>query len=324
MRIDCHNHLGVDLLFYLSGGFPYAQDVPTLIGDGERAGISHWIVFPMVSNLAFSPRGYLDGKLQPDGAIADTPYAFENRRMLAEIHRMFPDDSRKFIPFTMIDPERTPAAQARALRELREEYPFYGFKIQGTIIQARVRKLLSQGRVFLDLAREWNLPFLIHSSYAMNDPWSQSSDILDVAESNPDLRFCLAHSCRFEKSSLDRLASLPNCWFDCSAHGIHCEAAERRLPIIPPPSERFDSDYSRPDTVLADLAQAYPEKLLWGSDSPFYSYIGRTHDGGILSLRSSYARESEYLNALPPEARNRITSDNTLMFLNLPDEQLFT
>jgi hypothetical protein len=26
--IDCHNHLGVDLFFYLNGYHPYAQDLP--------------------------------------------------------------------------------------------------------------------------------------------------------------------------------------------------------------------------------------------------------------------------------------------------------
>jgi predicted TIM-barrel fold metal-dependent hydrolase len=323
MKIDCHNHLGVDLLFYLHGDFPYAQDLPSLVADGGREGITHWIAFPMVSNLGFSPACLREGKLERAGAVDQVPYAFENRRMLEEVYSLFPTEGRKVLPFMIIDPERETAGQAEALRELRKSHRFFGLKIQGTMIQSRVKGLLDRGRVFLELAREWDLPFIIHSSYERNDVWSQSSDILDVAEANPDLRFCLAHSCRFEKASLDRVAALPNCWFDCSAHAIHCDAAVENLPIIAPPPDRFPSDFSRPEKVLADLAAAYPSKLMWGSDSPFYSYVGK-HGEEMLSLRSSYAREAAALQGLSPAALRRVTCTNILDYLALVDESILS
>ncbi len=322
MKIDGHNHLGVDLLFYLHGDFPYAQDTPTLVADGSRHGVTHWVVFPMVSNLSFSPAGFRTGNLEREGAVERVPYAFENRRMLEEIHVLFPEEGKRMLPFMIVDPERETRAQAEALRQLRNQYRFHGLKIQGTIIRSRVKGLLGDGSVFLDLAREWNLPLIIHSSYLKEDTWSQSSDILDVAEAHPDIRFCLAHSCRFEKAALDRLAALPNCWFDCSAHAIHCDAVVRGLPIVAPENERFPSDYTDPSRVLRDLADAYPEKLLWGSDSPFYSYVAR-HETEVVSLRSSYAREAACLDGLAAEMSSRITSSNTLKFLNPADESLF-
>ncbi len=321
MKIDCHNHLGVDLLFYLHGDFPYAQDLPTLLSDGKRHGVTHWIAFPMVANLTFSPQAFLGGKLDSEGAIEKIPYAFENRRLLEEVYSLFPDEGRRVLPFMIIDPERETQGQADALRKLRREFSFFGLKIQGTMIQSRVKGLLGPGKVLLDLAREWDIPLLIHSSYAKADIWSQSSDILDVAEANPDIRFCLAHSCRFEKASLDRLAALPNCWFDCSAHCIHCDGVVQGLALAAPKEERFPSDYTRPDQVLADLAAAYPTKLMWGSDSPFYSYVGKL-DAEILSLRSSYAREASALETLSPEVLKRITCTNILNFLKLPDESI--
>lgn len=319
MKIDCHNHLGVDLLFYLHGDFPYAQDLPTLVSDGRRNGVTHWIAFPFVSNLAFSPVALLDGKLQTEGAVEKVPYAFENRRMLQEVYSLFPDEGRRILPFAIVDPERQTATQADALRTLRDDYRFYGLKIQGSIIQSRVKGLFGAGKVFLDLARAWNIPLLIHSSYARGDLWSQSHDILDVAEANPDIRFCLAHSCRFERSALDRLAELPNCWFDCSAHCIHCDAVVQGLPIVAPEGERFPSDYTRPGRVLADLAAAYPDKLMWGTDSPFYSYAGKS-GANVLSLRSSYAREASALDDLSATSLNQVTCANTLAYLQLPDE----
>jgi predicted TIM-barrel fold metal-dependent hydrolase len=319
MKIDCHNHLGVDLLFYLHGDFPYAQDVPTLVADGRRHGITHWIAFPFVANLTFSPKALLKGKLETNAAVETVPYAFENRRMLEEVYSLFPDEGKSILPFMIIDPEREPAAQAESLRQLRRDYRFYGLKIQGTMIQSRVKGLLGPGSVFLDLAREWDIPLIIHSSYARGDVWSQSSDILDVAEANPDIRFCLAHSCRFEKKCLDRLATLANCWFDCSAHCIHCDGVGKGLGFVAPEAERFPSDYTRPGQVLADLAAAYPSKLIWGTDSPFYSYVGKL-EKEILSLRSSYAREAAALDALSPAALQRVTCTNILDFLNLPEE----
>src|SRR5690554_4555381 len=138
MKIDCHNHLGVDLLFYLHGDFPYAQDLPTLVADGGRHGVTHWIAFPMVSNLSFSPKAMLAGKLEKEGRVEAIPYAFENRRMLQEVQLQFPEEGKQILPFMIVDPERETSVQANALRELREEHRFFGLKIQGTIIQSRV------------------------------------------------------------------------------------------------------------------------------------------------------------------------------------------
>jgi hypothetical protein len=59
-------------------------------------------------------------------------------------------------------------------------------------------------------------------------------------------------------------------------------------------------------------------KLLWGSDSPFYSYVSR-HDGALISLRSSYARETACLDALPADALKRVTCSNILDYLQLPE-----
>jgi hypothetical protein len=33
--IDCHNHIGVDLLFYLRGEFPYAQHLSAMVAEGR-------------------------------------------------------------------------------------------------------------------------------------------------------------------------------------------------------------------------------------------------------------------------------------------------
>ena len=318
MLIDCHNHLGVDLFFYLNGFHPYAQDLPAMVTEGRHCGIDRWVVFPMVTNLTFDVAAMRAGKFA-GGGLEAVPYAFENERMLREVYELYPDLGRLTLPFAILDPMREPAAQLKKLRALYGRYPFYGLKIQATIIQSDIKALLGVGRGFLEFAAEFNLPFLIHSSVAPLDAWSQARDILAVAEATPHVRFCLAHSCRFDRECLDRVAALPNAWFDCSAHRIHCESVMLGLPNVAPKERRFASDYRDPTRVMRDLADAYPAKFIWGSDTPFQSYVDQTY-----SLRSTYAEETACLQALPERLRHAVAHDNLLALLQLKNENVFT
>jgi len=318
MIIDCHNHLGVDLFFYLNGYHPYAQDLPSMVTEGRHVGVDRWVVFPMVSNLTFDIPKMRAGEFV-SGGYETIPYAFENERMFQEVYDLYPEMGKHVLPFAILDPLREPAAQLKKLRELYAKYPFYGLKIQATVIKSDVLALLKEGRGFLEFAEEFNLPFLIHSSVAPEDTWSQATSILKVAEETPNVRFCLAHSCRFDRECLDRVAELPNTWFDCSAHRIHCDAVVRKLGIIAPPERRFEADYTDPTAVLRAMAEAYPTKLIWGSDTPFQSYVD--HD---IALVSTYQQELACVHALPDDLKQAVGRDNLLSLLQLKDENILT
>ena len=321
MLIDCHNHIGADLLFYLHGDFPYAQQLVQMQHEGGPLGITHWVVFPFVSYAAMDVTKFRAGEIGFGGGLEKVPYAFENRRLLEECHRLFPEEGKRTLPFVMVDPMRETGAQAAELMKLRATHRFHGIKIQSTIIQADIKRLAHEGKVFLDLAREWDVPFIIHSSVAESDLWAQAHDIIDIAEANPDIRFCAAHSCRYDKECLDRIQSLPNAWFDNSAHCIHCVGAVDDLPYIAPKARRFDSDYSDPARVIADLAAAYPDKFIWGSDSPFYSYAAEINHE-VVKLISTYEAEMAALSAAGEEVVKKISCTNTLRYLKLSDESI--
>jgi predicted TIM-barrel fold metal-dependent hydrolase len=289
-----------------------------MVTEGRHCGIDRWVVFPMVSNLTFDVPQMRQAKLVP-GGIETVPYAFENERMLREIYELYPDLGRLTLPFAILDPLREPAAQVKKLRELYARFPFYGLKIQATVIKSDVNALLREGRGFLELAAEFNLPFIIHSSVAPEDTWSQARDILKVAEATPGVRFCLAHSCRYDRECLDRVAQLPNTWFDCSAHRIHCESVVHGWPNVAPAARRFPADYTNPPAVMQALAAAYPAKFIWGSDSPFQSYVDKDY-----SLRSTYAEEVACLNALPAQLKQAVAYDNLLALLQLKDVNVLT
>ncbi len=324
MIIDCHNHVGADLMFYLRGDFPYAQHLVTMTSEGRALGVDKWIVFPFVVPISFKIEALRRGEMVFDGTgLEQVPYAFENRRLLKEVNELFPEEGRDCLPLVMLDPMRAQAAQLTELRKLREAGKFYGFKLQTTMIQSFIRTLAEEGRGFVDLAAEWDIPFLIHSSVGDQDPWAQASDILYVAEKFPHVRFCLAHSCRYDKECLDRVNALPNTWFDCSAHCIHCDGALADMPYIAPRSRRFDTDYTNPARVIGDLAAAYPTKFMWGSDSPFYSYVAMLGEKR-LALISTYAKEVGALKANPPAVVERIANRNIRAWLKLKDESIFS
>lgn len=309
MLIDCHNHVGASPRFTLAD-FPYAQDLPTLVRQGEPHGVTHWIAFPFSLNLTFNFAALRRGEFTTVGGEEKVPYAFENRRLRTEIYTFFPEYAGRVLPFASVDPSRLQCEQVEELERLYAERPFHGLKIQATTLRAHVGDLLGTGRVLLEFAERHNLPFLIHSSVAPDDPWSPAAVILEVVKAAPNVRFSLAHSCRFDRHYLDTIASLPNAWFDISAHGIHCAAAARELPIVAAPARRFRSDFRDPARVLFDLAECYPRKLLWGTDSPFYSYISPT-----LALKGSYDAEIGYLKALPPAHIQRVACANILEYL---------
>ncbi len=311
--IDCHTHIGVDPAYYVRGHFPYAQDFRGLVEQAGRSGVSRLITFPFVTYFGWE--GFAMTPLET-GDDFSVPYAFENRHMMEEIFELNTDLSHLALPFAIVDPARNQAAQVAGLRKLRERFPIFGLKIQATIIKSPIRDLLAEGRCLVDLAAEWNVPMLIHSSIAPDDPWSQASDILDIAEARPDVRFCLAHSCRFHRASLERLGRLPNTWFDCSAHAIHCDAAVDLLKVVAVPGERLETDYAHPEVVMKELHDLLPDRMMWGSDAPFYSYAA-TEDGETLRLFSSYEREIAALSLLSEREKSAIMHDNTLRFLGV-------
>lgn len=320
MIIDCHNHLGSDLFFYFNGYYPYAQDLPALVTEGRRLRVDRWVVFPMMTPCWFDLAGLRRGQLRPGGPDK-VPFAFENERMLREVYEQFPALGRRTLPFAILDPMREPAAQVRSLRALHRKFPFYGLKIDGSIIQSDVGTLLTTGRCFLEFAEEKNLPFLIYSSITPGEPGSDVGLLLRIAEAAPQVRFCLAHSCRFDREYLDRVAGLPNTWFDCAAHSIHCQGAVLDLPFVAAKDRRFAADYSNPSAVLHALADTYPEKMIWGSDTPFETYIERK-DGQGLELRATYEEEIACLRSLPKHLTQAIAHDNLLRLLHLKDDNV--
>ena len=165
------------------------------------------------------------------------------------------------------------------------------------------------------------MPFLIHSSVARTIRGRRRSDILDIAEANPDIRFCLAHSCRYDRECLDRVNALPNTWFDCSAHCIHCDGAVADLPYIAPRDAALRHGLHRPRARHRRSRGGVSDEI----------HVGQRL--AVLQLRRGDQRPAhrahQHLRARgrraegqPPEVVDRIADTNTRAWLKLQDESI--
>jgi hypothetical protein len=320
---DVHAHVGISLKAYANSEYPYAQSLEGLHYRQKANGVDCSVVFTYAPELYFDlPTLLQESAMVPaekplEGAGA--PYALENRLLYKEIFQFCPELKDRFLPFVSADPVRKIREQLAALEELAAEYPVYGIKISPVFCQSKLTGLLEEGEGLLDFAAQRDLPVLLHVTVAPEEEFSQASDAFRVVERHPELRFCLAHCIGFNREYLEKADGLPNVWVDTSALKIQVQAAHQGETFMAKPEDRFDWDYSDHLSVMKSLVGQFPDTILWGSDSPYYTYIQRRKQGGDnyrpFALKGTYEQEKAALDALPPELRRKVASSNTAAFL---------
>jgi predicted TIM-barrel fold metal-dependent hydrolase len=219
----------------------------------------------------------------------------------------------------MVDPGREVGAQLRLLEDLERRYPIYGIKVAAVDCQSKVTSLIEEGKPFLDFAAERDLPFLLHTTADPSEQYSHASLCFEVIDANPHLRFCLAHCIGFHAEYLRRADAMPNVWVDCSALKIQVQCARENNQIIAPEGDRLAGDYSDHTKILNALMAQYPGTMIWGSDSPWYTFICRRKQGEgsytTFRLKGRYEDEKAALDSLPEDLRTRACNTNTLKFL---------
>ena len=112
---------------------------------------------------------------------------------------------------------------------------------------------------------------------------------------------------------------MENVWVDTSAMAIQVQVVASGSPVMATGSDRFDADYRDHRRVFVALAEAYPETILWGTDSPYYSFIARRKQGegafAEFRLKARYEDEKAALDSLPADLREKVSNTNTLRFL---------
>jgi len=318
--IDIHSHAGIQIREAAQISFPYCASVEDLAYRQKANGVDVSVVFPTGPDLFFDLQLLIEtGRKEPAASpISRAPYERENRLLLTDVYRFCPEHSTRFLPFISVDPGRLVDEQIAILRELEAEFPIYGVKIAPVSTQTRVAELLGRGEAFFEFfaARDW--PILFHVAVSQGEEYSQAADTLDVIERHPELRYCLAHCIGFHRELLERADALPNVWVDTSALKIQVELAYQDSPLMALPPDRFECDYADHVRVMQALVQRFPRTIIWGTDSPYHSYITRRLQGeevwAEFRLKGTYEQEVAALDALTPEQRAQ-NNTNALAFL---------
>ena len=319
--IDVHSHIGVSLGSYATLSYPYAQTLEGLYYRQKVHNIDINVVFPYSSDL------YADLKiLSSEGAfipaedpLSPFPFAVENRIIFKEIFEFCPELSHRFLPFICIDPGRAIGLQKNEIEKLEKLYPIYGIKVSGVSSQIKVIKLLSESSIFLDYAESRNIPILFHTTPTPDDEYSHVSDIIKIIEKKQKIRFCLAHCILFNRNYLDIAAQAPNVWVDTSALKIQIDCLKDYIGSGINKKDVIDADFTDYRKVIKVLYEKYPNTIIWGTDSPAYSYITKRKQGKNMFrnfiYKGTYEDEIAALKSLPKNYIIKISNKNTIKFL---------
>jgi len=318
---DIHAHVGIDIKAYAKGEYPYCQSLEGLYYRQALNHVDMSVVFTYATDLYFDlPTLIRHGRMVPAAEpYSEAPYTLENRMVCRELFQFCPELRDRFLPFVIIDPVRKVREQVRALEELAAEYPIYGIKVVPVGCQSPITGLLGEGEAFLGFARKRNLPLLFHVTVHPAEQYSQAADAFRVAERHPDLRFCFAHCIGLDRDFLLRADAAPNIWVDTAALKIQVQAAFEGYAFMAPPEKRFDWNYGDHVVVMRELVERFPDTIVWGSDSPAYSYISRRlqGEGSFIDfrLKGTYEQEKQALDGLSPDFREKAACRNSIAFL---------
>ncbi len=320
--IDCHAHIGINSKAVACGEYPYAQSIEGLYYRMTAAAVGATVVFPYTPDLYFDLASQIEGGMVPaEHPFSPAPYVVENHNLMREVFHFCPEHQQRFIPFVSVDPGRMVYEQLDALQELEEQFPIYGIKIVPVSCQTPVTALLRKGHVFLDFAHERNIPFLFHTTVDPQETYSHARLAFEVIDAAPELRFCLAHCIGFHRGYLDRAAEADNVWVDTSAMAIQVEATLKYPGFMATGGDRFAADFNDHLDVMRALVAAYPHTILWGTDSPCYSYFSHRKQGEAedafmdFNLKATYEDEKAALDTLSPERKKAVSNTNTIQFL---------
>jgi predicted TIM-barrel fold metal-dependent hydrolase len=318
--IDIHSHAGIQIREAAQISFPYCASIEDLAYRQKANGVDVSVVFPTGPDLFFDLPILIETgrKVLAAHPFSRAPYERENRLLLTDVFRFCPEHSGRFLPFVSVDPARLVQEQIAILRELEAEFPIYGVKIAPVSTQTSVMELLGPGEAFFDYFAGRNWPILFHVAVSQGEEYSQAADTLTVIERHPELRYCLAHCIGFHREFLERADALPNVWVDTSALKIQAELAYQDSPLMALPPDRIDIDFSNHVEIMQALVERFPKTIIWGTDSPYHSYITRRLQGeGVYAefrLKGTYEQEKAALDALTPAQRAQ-NNANALAFL---------
>ncbi len=301
--IDAHTHAGFDHYEIIKKRYPTSQSVKDLVFKLDNAGVDFSVTFPCPnSTYYFDLMSLLKEEhiLEPR-PIESFPYEFSNRQLFYETSLF---GKNKIMPFAFIFPGFDENKQVDSLEALAQKGYLFGLKYHTLVGAISARSLINSP--FIELARKYSLPFIIHSGV---DNFSRPEHIMDLAEAHVDVRFCIAHAGEFEESVYRRFLEFryKNIFFDCSPFISICALNKNDI------KNKIDIDYNDPQKALIQLYKMIPDSLIWGTDEPWTTITDNSKEEILVKV--DYQDEVDLLKSLPKNIQETISHTNTIRFL---------
>lgn len=307
--IDAHTHIGgVSYTNMLLGGYPYSQSVDELLKEMNTNGISHAITTPFPVFYGHRKEVLVDEALaQVLLQYEKFPYCFANRMMLEEI-KIFGEG--RFFPFVLMALNKDLEKQIEYISKLSEKYKIYGVKLYTVYDNVCLSEMINS-HIFTEFLKRYKYPIMIHSSF---DGAGDANDIVKFAEAYPEININIAHMARFKKKSLEEIKKLSNVYLDFSPFLMLCEFM-KNIKKDDGNGVFCDLNYEDPFDVLCYITEEFPQKIMYGSDAPFYTVFEYSDMKSKEETRFVYKDTVKLLYKLPENIRERIVSKNVIDFL---------
>lgn len=302
--VDIHTHSGFGPFNMMRRRYPSSQSVQDLAFKTAHAGIDFVVTFPFAgATFYFDVEESLAGYYHVPNPIEEFPYHFANRQLFYEAS-LFGEE--RVLPFACIYPLHEEERQSDYLEQLAKRDILFGLKLHTLATQYHAGNL--NGSPFLQLARQFSLPVLVHSG---DDDISHPMNIVTLAEQNSDIRFCIAHAARFNKNVFDYLDqhTIPNLFLDTSPF----LSIAKRAQMAGTDETKLDLPYGDPQRALTNICDTHSDKIVWGTDEPWTSVLDKTGDNIVLNVR--YQDEANLLRSLPEDLQMTIANKNAKRFL---------
>lgn len=193
------------------------------------------------------------------------PYGTENEELLRNIE----EENLGWIvlPFVCLHPRIKVPEQLESLRRLAKNYKIYGIKFHTLDTESYIEDFFSNEEI-TEFCNQYKLPVLIHS--ANYEGYENCMNIFDIARKHWDINILIAHMMNFSRDFFDRMIEYEsqNLFFDISPFLWLCKLAqiEMKNQIL------ADLPFDNPLQTLEALYNAFPTRLVWWSDQPFWRF----------------------------------------------------
>jgi len=302
--LDSHTHAGFDITNIVTRRFPTVQSVSDLVRKFKSTGVNNTITFPCASDLFWFDSSLVARSRQwkyTGESAEDFPYQFANSSHLNEVE-LFGEGV--VLPFINILPAVREEEQINSVLEEIKRGDIFGLKFHPLAVHTRADSL-KQSR-FIEVAQRYNLPVTIHSG---PDKYSQAQQIVELAQTFPDVRFCIAHAAHFDvKIFTNRGCKLPNLFTDTSPFISLCYLANQEGCQ----DQILNLDYNDPARALVEFATRWPDNIIWGTDEPWTTLADKNKK---ILTKVSYEDECALLKRIPENLRRKISYENTMKYL---------